>query len=337
MGIVYMKLGIVNEETWAFFTEVYQELADHHQTQIFTRRASKSSIFRARIDRRLLINDLQSFMRNNQVIFFEWASELLAKATQLPKTSGIVTRLHRYELYQWADHVNWDAVDKIILVSDAKKDEFVGRFPEQSPKIVVIPEAISPDKYRFLPREFGGNLGILCHLSPRKRVYELILAFHEMTQDRDDLHLHIGGDPHPRFPDYAPALYHLVDELDLRDRVTFYGKVTDPQDWYSKIDIFISNSYSEGLQVSPMEAISTGCYCLSHRWDGAQELLPQDNLFYNDQELKHKIFAFCNASETEKREKIGVLTALVQERFDVNKTKGQIREIVESVGISYPK
>jgi glycosyltransferase involved in cell wall biosynthesis len=330
-----MKIGVANEETWAFFHEVYQELSDHHQAQIFKRRRSITPVLQTRIERRLLKFDLQAFLRKNQVVFFEWASELLAAATHLPKSCGIVTRLHRYELYQWADRVNWDAVDKIILVSEAKRREFTNRFPQQIQKIVVIPEAISLNKFKLLPREFNGNIGILCHLSPRKRVYELILAFYEMSKVRKDIHLHIGGDPHPRFPDYAPALHSLVHELGIADKVAFYGKVTNPHSWYAKIDIFISNSYSEGLQVSPMEAIATGCYCLSHWWDGADELLPNQNLYYSDQELMQKISAYCDASEVERQEMIDALMALVRERFDVANTKVQIREIVEEVGNHY--
>jgi glycosyltransferase involved in cell wall biosynthesis len=334
---VSMKIGVVNEETWAFFNEIYQEFSDYHQTQAFTRRHSETPLFQSRFDRRLLKYDLQAFLHNNQVVFFEWASELLAAATHLPKSCGIVTRLHRYELYQWADQVNWEVVDKIILVSDAKKVEFSQRFPEQCRKIVVIPEAISLDRFNPIPRDFSGDIGILCHLSPRKRVYELILAFYELSRVREGIRLHIGGDPHPRFPDYAPALHNLVSELGLTDRVIFYGKVTDPLSWYAKVDIFISNSYSEGLQVSPMEAIATGCYCLSHRWDGANELLPEQNLYYSDQELMQKISAYCDASEAERQEKVAALMGVVRDQFDVEKTKVQIREVVESVGNSYHK
>ena len=330
-----MKFGVVNEETWAFFKEVFQEFSDHHQVQTFTRRRSRARYFRDRIDRRLLINDLQAFLRNNQVVFFEWASELLAVATHLPKTSGIVTRLHRYELYQWADKVNWDAVDKIILVSNAKKGEFSIRFPAQAQKIVVIPEAISFEKYPPVARKFGGNIGILCHLSPRKRVYELILAFHEMTKVRNDIRLHVGGAAHSRFPDYAPTLYKLVDRLGISDKVIFSGKVTDPLSWYANVDIFVSNSYSEGLQVSPMEAVATGCYCLSHRWDGADELLPEHNLFYSDQEMAQKIFEYCDAPDAKRREMVLDLLHDVHSRFDINRTKTQIRKLIEEVGASY--
>jgi glycosyltransferase involved in cell wall biosynthesis len=330
-----MNIGIVNEETWAFLDEVYQELGEHHPTSVFVRRQSKSPVLKTRIDHYYLVSDLRKFMQQNQVVFFEWASELLAIASHLPKTCGIVTRLHRYEMYHWADRVHWGAVDKIILVSHAKKREFEKKYPEHGKKVVVIPEAVSPARFPPQRKKFLGDIGILCHLSPRKRVYELILAFSEIHEQRSDLHLHIGGGPHPRFPDYAPALYGLVKDLRLEEKITFYGAVTNPQEWYSKIDIFISNSYSEGLQVSPMEAIASGCYCLSHRWDGAEELLPEENLFYSEREFIQKVISFYDLSEDEQSEKVADLQKMVIEKFNVDNTKVQIRELIEEVGASF--
>ena len=146
----------------------------------------KSGPFHTRINNALLRNDMQSFLAANDVVFFEWASELLALASHLPKRCPIVTRLHRYELYQWADRINWDAVDRIILVSEAKRREFVARFPQQAQKIAVIPVGVDLQKFGYCDRAFdagaGSNIGILCHLAPRKRVYELILAFSELAQ-----------------------------------------------------------------------------------------------------------------------------------------------------------
>ncbi|HMN29574.1 MAG TPA: glycosyltransferase family 4 protein, partial [Caldilineaceae bacterium] len=269
-----MRLGIANQETWGFFNDIYADLTQQYQTSLFRRRTWQLPVFHDRVNQYLFRADLQTFMRANDVVFFEWASELLAGATRLPKACGVVTRLHRYEMYQWVNRINWEAVDKIILVSQAKKREFTARFPEQASKIVVSGPSTSLEKFTPQPKAFGGDIGILCHLTPRKRVYDLILSFYELTQKQRGLHLHIAGGADPAFEDYYRALHHLVNELKLQEKVTFYGNVAEPWLWYPKIDIFISNSYSEGLQVAPMEAMASGCYCLSHRWEGAEELLP---------------------------------------------------------------
>ncbi len=329
-----MRLGIAIEETWDFFHEIYADLSEHHRTTLFKRRQVNLPALNGRINGYVFRRDMASFMRANEVIFFEWASELLATASHLPKTCGLVARLHRYELYQWADRINWDAVDRLILVSQAKYDEFAARFPEQLHKVTVIPEAVSLERFQPAVKQFNGDIGILCHIKPRKRVYELILTFYELLQERPDLHLHIGGGRAAAFGEYYEAVQTLVKKLGLQDKVTFYGHVAKPEAWYPKIDIYISNGYSEGLQVSPMEAMASGCYCLSHHWDGADELLPAENLFFTSSELKERILSYCNASAAAKEAERTRMRALVAEKFNVDQTKRQIRQIIEEVAAS---
>lgn len=327
-----MRLGIAIEETWRFFEEMYEDLSRHHQTSLFKRRTLNFPVFHTRINRYLFDTDMQSFMRKNDVVFFEWASGLLASASQLRKQSGIVTRLHRYEMYQWIDKINWEAVDKIILVSQVKKQEFIGHFPEQAEKIVVIPVAIDINKFQPKPKKFNGDIGILCDLKPRKRVYELILSFFEMTKSLNGLHLHIGGGEQELFADYHLAIQNLIKKLNLEDKVTLYGNINDPENWYQNIDIFISNSYSEGLQVAPMEAMASGCYCLSHHWTGAEQLVPEENLFYTNREMQEKILEYCDSSEAHKQSLREQMRTIVIENFNIEKTKTQIRAVIEEVG-----
>jgi glycosyltransferase involved in cell wall biosynthesis len=329
-----MRVGVAIEETWSFFHEIYAELAQHHTISQFKRQTVHPLFFRERINRYLFQRDLSSLLRNNEVVFFEWASELLIAASRLEKTCGIVTRLHRYEMYQWVDQINWQAVDKVILVSQAKRQEFISRLPQFAGKAVVIPEATSPEKFQFHTKPFTGDIGILCHLTPRKRVYDAILDFYELVDQGGNYQLHIGGGPHVLHGDYYEAMHTLVKRLGLDSRVTFYNNVPDPQDWYHKIDIFLSNSYSEGLQLAPMEAMASGCYTLSHRWEGADELLPEENLFYTGAQLRQKIHEYAEMPEAEKLQKRQALRHIVCEKYDINQIKVQIRQLVEDVGRS---
>jgi len=324
-----MQLGIVIEETWDFLHEIFADLSDHHQTSLFERKTLQLPFFKERVNRYLLIQNMRNFMQENDVLFFEWASELLALATHLPKTCGIVTRLHRYEMYEWVDRINWHNVDKIILVSKAKVKEFSTRFPDQAHKVVMIPEAVSLDRFDFNPKPFSGDIGILCHITPRKRVYELILDLSDIFQERDDLRLHIGGDEHVLFGDYFQAMQILIQKLNMQEKIIFYDFIEHPEKWYHTIDIFISNSYSEGLQVSPIEAMASGCYCLSHHWDGADELLPEENLYFTGKQLKEKILEYCDISEEERQNRRTYLRNMVDDKFNVNKTKIQIRKVIE--------
>jgi len=332
-----MKIGVAIEETWDFFHDVYSDLERHHNVTLFKRKEVRPPFFRERINRYLFRSNLEGLLKSSDVVFFEWTSHLLVAATHLPKTCGIVTRLHRYEMYQWVDKINWEVVDKIIFVSEAKRREFLGRYPDQESKTAVIPVGVALDKFKPGSKQFAGDLGILCHLTPRKRVYDLIMTFYELIQESPDFHLHIAGGPHIVHGDYYEALHTIVQDLQIEDKVTFYGNVTDTWNWYHKIDIFISNSYSEGLQVAPMEAMASGCYCLSHRWAGADELFPEENLFFTSRELREKILLYHEFSDEEKQRKKSQLRQLACSKLDVDRTKLQIRKVIEEVGISFTK
>jgi glycosyltransferase involved in cell wall biosynthesis len=324
-----MRLGVAIEETWDFFHEVYAELAGHHHTTLYKRPSVRLPLLNGRLNGYLNRQALGRFLREHDVVFFEWASELLAVASGMPKSCGIVTRLHRYEMYQWANRIDWDAVDSLILVSQAKLREFSAAFPAVAHKAVVIPEAVSVTRFVPRPKAFNGDIGILCHLKPRKRVYELVLTFYELVRERPDFHLHIGGGRAAAFGEYDEAVRQLVDRLGLRDKVTFYGHVEKPEEWYPRIDVFISNGYSEGLQVSPMEAMACGCYALSHHWDGADELLPPSNLYFTSTELKELILRYADTPQSAKDEARAAMRARVCERFNVDVTKVEIRRLVE--------
>ncbi|MEN4012631.1 MAG: glycosyltransferase family 4 protein [Chloroflexota bacterium] len=324
-----MKIGVAINETWAFFQDIYTELQRHHTVSVFEPRKHTLPIFRERLTRKLFEGDLSSFMRSNQAVFFEWSGQLLAAATQLPKTSPIVTRLHRYELYHWADKIDWNKVDRIIVVSEAKRHEFTARIKGQEHKLVVVPESVSLKRFLPVERRFNRDIGTLCNLTPRKRVYELILAFVDLGLHQKGYRLHIGGGEHERFKDYYDALISLPERLGVNERVIFYGKIDDSLGFYRNLDIFISNSYSEGLQVSPIESIASGCYCLSHHWPGAAELLPAENLFMTDSELGQRLEIYEGLSEAERREKRDRLRQHIVSRFDGEKISLQIRQIIE--------
>lgn len=332
--VYIMRLGVAIQETWGFFNEIFDAFQKQYEVSVFEPRSWRLPIFHSRVNQLLYRHDLKEFMVSNDVVFFEWASELLATASHLPKVSGIVTRLHRYEMYQLVNKINWEVVDKIILVSEAKRNEFIKKFPGQAEKTVVNGPSTSLDKFTPKPKTFNGDIGILCHLTPRKRVYDLILTFYELLQQHNSLHLHIAGGPDPAFEDYYFALQHLVSELAIQNKVTFYGNIVDTHNWYHKIDMFISNSYSEGLQVAPMEAMASGCFCLAHRWYGADELLPQEYLFYTNEELKRKILAYCALSENEKFEQKNLMRAHAIKNFDINKTIEKTIRVIDEVSAS---
>lgn len=326
-----MKLGVVvSNDPWRYFEEVYAAWQERYAVTLFQHNRIRTPVFNNRLNRYRFRRNLQAFLEGQDVVFFEWASDLLVAATRLPKTTRIVTRLHRYEMFQWAEKVDWSKVDRVILVSEAMKSKFAERFPEYAGKAVVVNEGVDTRKFQPVDRSFSGELGTLCYLGPRKRVYELILAFAEMAPRQAGLRLNIGGSGN-KHSDYNDALTSLVRKLGLGDRIRFQGDIAEPWTWYPNIDIFISNSYSEGLQVAPMEAMACGRYTLSHAWDGAEELVPAEQLFLTNTELVEKVMAYASLTASEQRRKQEEMRAIACEKFDMHSKIENLTAAVEEM------
>jgi glycosyltransferase involved in cell wall biosynthesis len=327
------KIGVFvgDEGNWHFFREIFADLQHAFDVDVFAARDYRVPVLTGRVNRWASRRRMQSMLRSNDVCFFEWASELLCPASLLPKAGPIVTRLHSYELNVWAPRVNWDHVDRIVCVSEHIRRRFGERYPAHARKTSVVNNGVALE--RFVPGDGGSGaltIGTLGALHPVKRVYEMVLTMDELRSRGVDAHLHIGGGTvrGGYFDTYAIATRRLVETLSLGDRVTFHGHVEHPERWLRGIDIFVSNSYWEGQQVALLEALASGCYCLSHAWDGAEEVLPREQLYLTSAGLQDRIVAYGRRSAGARRDARRAARAIACERFDIEQTKRRIRDIL---------
>lgn len=325
-----LKLGLfVGEENWTFFNEIYEDLSAHFETEVFKQRTYNTPIFYGRLNRWKFFRDLKRLLTVSDVCFFEWTSELLAEATQFPKECRIITRLHSFEIYDWAPKINWDNVDSVILLSKAMQQRFCDLYPKHGHKTVVVHNGISLEKFSpASPRDFQCRLGMLCSINPIKRVYETVLLLYGLhRQGMTTATLHIAGVAADDFR-YFASIQSLVDRLGLNGIVTFDGLITDTPTWLKNIDIFISNSFWEGQQTALLEAMATGVYCLSHHWAGAEEILPLENLYFTEEEAKKKITKYYGFSDLRKQDLQTMMRTIACEKFDIERTKTQIRQMI---------
>jgi len=167
-------------------------------------------------------------------------------------------------------------------------------FPQVKLRTEVVHNSIDTDL--FSPgnqhnRSFKiGSIGLI---TPKKRFYELIIAFEQLTRYIPQLKLKIGG---PFLEDhyyYNTVLQELPFRLNINDKVSFDGDIpcrsTSLISWYRALDIYITNSYFESFSVAMHEAMACGCLALSHSWDGAEEFIPEDRIYTDDRDLILKI------------------------------------------------
>jgi glycosyltransferase involved in cell wall biosynthesis len=321
-----VSLGIVvGDETWHFFKEIYDYLCRRYRVSVFR------PIGGVGPQNASLIHDLREFLQQHQVAFFEWSSQLLALATQLQTDCRIVTRLHRYELFSWADKVDWTRVEATIFVSSAMLKKFKAVSRELPARTVVIPPGVSTRRFHPLRQRLNRRIGTLCWLTPRKRVYELIISFAGVCRSHPHLKLSIAGGPHSSFPDYYDTLVSLVKKLKLSSRVEFVHEPSNISKWYRTVDVFVSNGYSEGLQVALLEAMASGCYCLSHAWPGIEDVLPNDQIFLTDQGLQKQLLAYYAAPPAFRRQARDKMRRRASLVFDIEKVQRRVGSLVAEV------
>ncbi len=85
------------------------------------------------------------------------------------------------------------------------------------------------------------------------------------------------------------------------------------------------------VQVALLEALASGCYCLSHCWMGAKEVLPVEHLYVTDDELIAKIMGYAELPDSDKRKRQLLMRQIASEKFNVARQKEKIREIIEDV------
>jgi glycosyltransferase involved in cell wall biosynthesis len=328
-------LGVVvgNNNNWTFFREIYADMQRYYNVVVCTRPRLNLPLA-YRIESIFLNLRLRNLLISCDAVFFEWVDWLLAKSSYLPKRAKIIARLHSLEVGTESTRVNWANVDKIITVSNTIRERLIVKASISPTKIVTIYNGVDLKRFSSLQEPaFHGNIGIVGRLVPIKRIYDLVLTFAQLRFQGYPYHLYIGGSIQTGADNqaYATVLFELPARLGFADAVHFSGHVSDTPNWLRNIDILVSNSYWEGQPVALLEGMASGCYCLSHHWPGADEILPEENIYYLDSELQEKIKSFAGYPQTEQVTIRKRMRAIAEEKFDLERMLRNTRELVNEV------
>jgi hypothetical protein len=81
--------------------------------------------------------------------------------------------------------------------------------------------------------------------------------------------------------------------------------------------------------------MASGCLTLAHRWDGAEELLPEDCLYFTDTELAKIIEGYCQLSDEARQQQKIRMRDIATQRFGFDINKEKIGRIIEELaGVS---
>ncbi len=328
VGLVIEGMDALGSDS--FFRPIERELCKRHRVARFQPRFAYAPLVGGRLNKLLLRLQLAHFLRSHDIVFFEWAGPLLVRASNNPRDCRIVTRLHSIEVCHTAHLVNWTNVDEVIVVSGHMRQRLLEATVAPPASIHVIHNGVDLARFRPALRGFDSRIGMVCRVSPLKRVYEAVLTLATLRSQGHAFSLHVAGPlGKERNPRYALALRELVAKLGLADCVTFYGQEDNIPAWLERIDVFLSNSYWEGLSLALLEAMASGCYCLAHCYGGAEEVLPPQNIYATDADLQARLLCYATLGETEKQQAQLGMRRIAEEKFDQRRMVRETVEVVE--------
>lgn len=129
------------------------------------------------------------------------------------------------------------------------------------------------------------NIG---QVNPNKNQEDAILAFSSIANKYPDIRLLIVGD-HKN--EYGNKIIKICEDLNIKDKVTFYNFINNPLEILSNTDAFIMCSKNEGLGRVTLEAMSYGKPIIGFDNAGTKEIIEdgKDGVFYNNHEKLSKL------------------------------------------------
>ena len=79
--------------------------------------------------------------------------------------------------------------------------------------------------------------------------------------------------------EYEVHLKHIINEMNIKDNVVFYGWVDDMKEWWKDKNYLLSTSVHEGHPCNIIEGMARGIKPVIHNYFGSKSQWPNDLIF----------------------------------------------------------
>ncbi|HUW17763.1 MAG TPA: glycosyltransferase [Sedimentisphaerales bacterium] len=227
------------------------------------------------------VDQMYEAMKTSEISWFEWCTDMVVRASKLPKVCKNIVRLHRFEAYNdWPSQVRWENIDVLITVGNSfVKDALLKQVPdiESRTRLVTIPNGVNLKKFKFVDRQRGKNLACVGYLNTRKNPMFLLQCMQKLHYIDPEYKLFFAG----VFQDPMLEQYvrHTVQALGLTDVVFFEGWQEDINSWLHDKHYIVSSSIGESQGMGLLEGMACGLKPVVHNFPGASQIFPSEFLF----------------------------------------------------------
>lgn len=222
---------------------------------------------------------------------------------------GIFWKVFGKKILMWRNHPKGSLLTKIaVFLSDkvycTSKDSFTNRFK----KTEVMPVGINiSNEIENISRVEKTILSV-GRISPVKNIEDIISAFSEIVQNRNDVKLSVVGSPTKRKidEDYYESIVNLAKNLP-NDSIYFSGSVSpeEVKRFFESHVIFINATTPGSFDKTILEAVSFGSvsFVCQDIWQGTNFSYLKEYFYFeykNSKELSLKVLKFLNLQKEEK-------------------------------------
>jgi len=188
---------------------------------------------------------------------------------------GWTVKIRREVLYNWMTVRALKRFDAILAVSEnlRQRAQAAGLT-----RVLLIPNAIDSDFWRRedrgpkAPREDkqGVAIGFVGRLSPEKAPLDFVRTARRVSEKAPDCEFFVAGEGPER-----PAMEALAASLQVADRIRFLGHLDEERlrALYSRLDLLLLTSRTEGLPMVILEALAMSLPVVATRVGGVGEIV----------------------------------------------------------------
>jgi len=268
------------------------------------------------------VND--KYVNDADIVIATWWSTSMDMGKLSPSKGKKINLIQGYE--DWEGHVdllhesyNMKGVTNVVVASYLKN---IVESYTQNP-VITIPNAIDSSKYKLINPLVNRNAHTVCMLYSIQEIKgsEYGLKALEIVK--------------VKCPDLKVELFGVCPEPEgLPDWITFYRNPDDLNGLYNSNAIFLANSFTEGMALTPMEAMFCGCACVLTDIRGHSEYAIENKtaLLYevkNSLQLADKIISLIE--DREKRIKIAETGNAFIQKFSWDHAVAKMDSLIKSL------
>ena len=181
--------------------------------------------------------------------------------------------------------------------------DVAGKFLFKKRDYTVIYNGIDTNKFYYNFEKEKDNKCVIGHVGnfvPVKNHEFLLKVFKKLTDINNKYELWLFGDGETR-----NKIEEIVQNYKLKDKVKFYGRVSNIQDYYNKIDLLLLPSLYEGFPVAAMEAQAHGLPIIASKNVTSEINFYGDDIFLNigDNDIHSWVEAIVNINLKNRKDK----------------------------------